>query len=159
MDHLLPVMRNEGGHYRKYQRVHARPAAEGEQIVSVTESGEETSNTAAAGDKVVRNLTEAKEEYLVSQTTFAKRYTEVEPVDDLWKLYDPVGEILAIEITQDVIQLLRVGAEFLIMAPWGTEQVAMAGDFLVSPLPKLDEVYRIGKSEFAQTYELVGKTS
>lgn len=153
LDRFLPVIRDEGGRYRKYQRVHARPAVEREVIVSVTSEGEETRNTAVAGDMVVRNLTEAREEYLVGQKTFAARYEEIGSVDDRWKLYLPTGAIRAIEITREVTRALGVGPEFLIMAPWGSEQVAMEGDFLVAPLPELREIYRIGRSEFAQTYE------
>jgi hypothetical protein len=154
MHRLLPVIRDEGRHYRKFQRVHARPAVEGEVVISVTDAGEETRNTAARGDMVVRNLTEAQEEYLVDPKKFADLYCEVAAVDKSWKLFDPIGEIRAIEISRNVTSLLGVGEEFFLMAPWGTEQVAMEGDFLVAPLPDLDEVYRIARSEFDQTYRL-----
>ncbi|MDH3431029.1 MAG: hypothetical protein OEQ14_13580 [Gammaproteobacteria bacterium] len=155
MGRVLPAVRAEGGRYCKYQRVHARPAIKGEVVISVTEDGEETRNTAAAGDVVVRNLTEAQEEYLVDAATFAARYRELKKVDELWKLYDPIGEILAIEISQDVTSLLGVAEEFYLMAPWGTRQKATVGDFFVAPLPELDKIYRVAKSEFEQTYELV----
>ena len=152
---VLPMIQAEGGHYKKYQSVHARPAVEGEFVVSVTADREETSNTAGAGDLVVKNLTEAKELYIVSQATFAGRYTEVGPIDDTWNLYNPVGEVRAIEISQGISNLLRVGKEFYLMASWGTEQVAREGDYFVTPLPQLGEVYRIARAEFEQTYALV----
>jgi len=151
------MIRDEGRHYRKYQRVHARPAVRGEVVISVTEDGEETRNSATAGDMVVRNLTKAQEEYLVEPKKFADVYSEVEAVDESWRLYDPIGEIRAIEISRDVMSLLGVGEEFFLMAPWGTEQVAREGDFLVAPLPELSEIYRIARSEFGQTYEPVHK--
>lgn len=151
------MIRDEGRHYRKYQRVHARPAVGGEVVISVTGDGEETRNTATAGDMVVRNLTKAQEEYLVEPKKFADVYSEVEAVDESWRLYDPIGEIRAIEISRDVMSLLGVGEEFFLMAPWGTEQVAREGDFLVAPLPELSEIYRIARSEFGQTYEPVHK--
>jgi tetratricopeptide (TPR) repeat protein len=154
LERLLPIINDEGGHYRKSQQVHARPAVEGEIIVSVTADGEETSKMATAGEMVIKNLTVAREEYLVSQTTFEDRYTSTEKVDDSWTLYDPLGEIRAIEITREVTELLNVGDEFFIMASWGSEQAAREGDFFVAPLPKLNEVYRIARAEFEQTYKL-----
>jgi len=157
VERLLPLIRDKGCHYRKFQKVHARPAVAGEVIVSVTSGGKETTNTASAGDMVVRNLTKAREEYLIDQQSFPKLYKKSGSVDDSWKLYDPIGEIRAIEITLDLRDLLPVGKKFFIMAPWGTEQVAMEGDFLVVPLPELGEIYRIGRSEFEQTYEPVQK--
>lgn len=157
LERLLPLIRDQGCHYRKFQRVHARPALAGEVVVSVTSDGKETTNTASDGDMVVKNLTKAQEEYLIDQTSFPGLYKELEPVDGPWKLYDPVGEIRAIEISRNVTRLLGVGERFFLMAPWGTEQVATEGDFLVAPLPELSEVYRIARSEFEQTYEPVHK--
>jgi len=157
VEYLLPLIRDKGCHYRKFQRVHARPAVTGEVIVSVTSDGKETTNTASAGDMVVRNLTQAQEKYLVGQTSFPRLYKKLGPVDDSWKLYDPIGEIRAIEISQDLRNMLRVGEEFLIMAPWGTEQLCREGDLFVAPLPDLDKVYRIARSEFEQTYKPVRK--
>jgi len=153
MNRILPVICDEGGHYRKFEQVHARPAAEGEVIVSITADGEETRNTAKNSDWVVKNLTAAQEEYILGEKEFARRYTEIGLVDSSWKLYDSKGEIRAIEITQGVTCSLDVDADFQIMAPWGSEQVAREGDYLVSPLPELDQVYRIGRPEFEQTYE------
>ena len=151
-ERVLALIRDKGGNYRKFRQVHARPAVAGEVVVSVTSDGKETTNTAAAGDMVIRNLTEAREEYNVDQATFERLYTEVEPVDNSWTLYDPIGQIRAIEISRDLRDLLRVGKEFLIMAPWGTEQLCKEGDLFVAPLPNLDKVYRIARSEFNQTY-------
>lgn len=155
VERLLPLIRDKGRHYRKFQRVHARPAVAGEVVVSVTSGGKETTNTATDGDMVVRNLTQAQEEYLVDQESFPKLYIRRESVDGPWNVCDPIGEIRAIEISHDLRDMMRVGKKFFIMAPWGTEQVAMEGDFFVAPLPELSEVYRIGRSEFEQTYELV----
>lgn len=149
---VLPVIREEGVDYRKVRKVHARPAVPGEVVVSVTDAGAETRNAAEPDDMVVRNLTDAREEYIVRQTTFSEIYTEVGTVDDLWTLYESSGEVRGIEISRDLRDVLQVGKEFLIMAPWGTVQLCREGDLFVAPLPKLDEVYRIARSEFDQTY-------
>lgn len=149
---VLPIIRDKGADYRKFRKVHARPAVPGEVVISVTDTGAETRNTASSGDMVVRNLTEAREEYIVKQATFSTLYNKVEPIDDSWELYDPIGKVRAIEISTDLRDLLRVGKEFLIMAPWGAEQVCREGDLFVAPLPNLEKVYRIARSEFDQTY-------
>lgn len=103
---------------------------------------------------VVKNLTEAQEKYLVGIAKFPDRYSEVEPVDDTWMRYEPKGEVLAIEISRELTDQLDVREEFYIMAPWGSEQLAGEGDMLVSPLPDLDEIYRIARKEFEETYRL-----
>ncbi len=155
MDDVLPRIRDAAQRYRKFQQVHARPAHSGELIVSTTADGEETTNTAADGDFVVKNLTEAQENYLVGRNKFEARYVYVEDVDDEWKLYDPKGEVLGVEISRDLTAMLGVGEEFFIMAPWGSEQLAREGDMFVAPLPALDEIYRVARKEFDETYKLV----
>ena len=152
MRHVLPILQRERRRFEKYQHVHARPARPGEVVVSVTGDGEESSATASEGDMVVRNLTAARELYVVSHVTFAARYTDPTPVEGAWQDYAPRGEVLALEVTRDITSLLDVGAEFFLMAPWGEKQLARAGDMLVTPLPAHDEVYRIARAEFQQTY-------
>lgn len=92
--------------------------------------------------------------YIVSKSTFDKRYTELEPVDEKWTLYAPTGEVMAIEITRELTRQLNVGEEFYIMASWGSEQLAREGDMFVSTIPDLKEIYRIARKEFEETYRL-----
>jgi hypothetical protein len=151
---VLPRIKEAQQQFQKFQKVHARPATPGETIVSVTGDGEETTNTADEDEIVVRNLTEAREMYIVSKSTFDKRYTELEPVDEKWTLYAPTGEVMAIEITRELTRQLNVGEEFYIMASWGSEQLAREGDMFVSTIPDLKEIYRIARKEFEETYRL-----
>jgi hypothetical protein len=154
MVEILPQIKVDNRKYEKFQPVHARPAQPGEVVVSTTADGEETTNTASEDDYVVQNLTDAKEKYLVGRAKFEARYTLTETVNEGWSKYLPKGEVLAIEITRHVTDRLNVGEEFYIMAPWGSEQLAREGDMFVSPLPGLDEVYRIARKEFDETYRL-----
>ena len=154
MQYVLPLIKDANQQYEKFQRVYARPAVKGETIVSITDQGEETTNTAKHDDMVVRNLTEAQEEYIVSKAKFEDRYSEIQSIDDQWTLYAPKGEVMAIVITHEFTDQLKVGEEFCIMAPWGSEQLATEGDMFVAPLPDLDEVYRIARKEFDETYRL-----
>ncbi len=155
MELLLPLAETDGGHYRKYRNVNARSAIEGEKVISITADGEETVNFAKADDMVVKNLTESEEKYIVGKEKFAKLYQEIEKVDDTWKLYRPQGEVRAIEITRDITSDLDVGEEFFVIAPWNAEQLAREGDMFVVPLPARDEIYRIARKEFDETYKLV----
>lgn len=149
---VLPLIRSANRHYEKYQQVEARPAAAGETIVTITADGKETSNTAEPGAMVVRNLTAARECYIVPGDKFSARYERIEAVDEPWSRYKPLGEILAIEISPAIKKGLEVGDEFQVMAPWGSPQRARLGDMFASPLPDLAEVYRISRKEFAETY-------
>ncbi len=158
MERVLPLIKSANLRFEKHQLVHARPAIPGETIVSIPADGHETTNTAKADEVVVRNLTGAQEEYIVSGPTFAHRYSEIEPVDGEWALYTPRGEVMAIEVTRELADQLGVGEEFCIIAAWGSEQRARVGDKLVATLPDLSEVYRIAREEFNETYRLVTRT-
>lgn len=159
MDRVLPIIKKSRQHYRKFQQVHARPAKDGEVVVSTTSDGDETTKMASAGDFVVKNLTEAQEQYIVAEEKFLKRYEFVKDLEGSWKLYDPVGEVLAIEITRDLTIDLNVGEEFYIVAAWGSDQLAREGDMFVSTLPDLGEVYRIARKEFYETYRLMEQSA
>ncbi len=156
---IMPRISEDGAHYKKCQQVHARPAKVGEVVISVTEAGEETSNYAKADQIVIRALTKAGEQYLINCSKFEARYDEVEPVDDMWTLYSPRGEVRALEVTHAVTSLLDVSEEFLIIAPWKSEQQVYEGDYFAAPWPDLDEVYRIARSEFDQTYRIAEKST
>lgn len=150
---ILPLIRSEGRPYVKFRHVHARPAAAGERIVTVTSDGRETVNTAEQGDYVVRNATQVEEQYIVSKETFAERYEYAEKVDDTWSRYRPTGEVLALEIDDRVLAAIWKNSEFHIMAPWEEPQKVRRGDYFVSTVPDLAEVYRIARHEFEQTYQ------
>lgn len=159
MKTILPNILASAKKFEKFQQIHARPATPKEVVVSITADGEETTNTASAGDYVVKNLTKAAERYLVSEEKFEARYQYVSDLEDGWKLYDPIGEVYAIEITREITSELTVGEEFYIMPSWNSEQFAQEGDLLVSPLPSLDEVYRIARAEFEETYRSADRDS
>jgi hypothetical protein len=153
---LLPVMRQNRRRYGKFLQVLARPAIPGETILSVTSTGVETINVATGGDLVIQNLTQARELYVISYPKFVQRYTFAGEHDSEWSLYDPIGEVFALEIDSDVIERLECSSPFLLVAPWNAPQTAQCGDFLVSPLC-FSEIYRIGREEFFQTYRLISQ--
>ena len=149
---VLPMLGGKKKRFQKVRQIHARQAEDGEKIVSITSDGPETENVAKAGDMVVRNLTGAGEMYIISAKSFPRLYDQVEELDEGWALYNPKGEVLAIEVTDKVANKLGVNAEFFIEAPWGSDERVRVGDFLVAPLPALKKIYRIARVEFEQTY-------
>ena len=152
VERVMPMLDETSNRFRKTRQIHARVADDGEEIVTVTADGVETKNTAKPGDMVVKNLTGAQELYIIGAKSFPRLYDQIEELDDGWALYDPKGEVLAVEVTDQLTGDLGVSEEFLIEAPWGSDERVRVGDFLVAPFPTLRKIYRIARTEFDQTY-------
>ena len=45
------------------------------------------------------------------------------------------------------------GEDTEFVAKWGRLMTLKTGDYIVAPCPKLNEVYRIARKEFLETYE------
>lgn len=134
---------------RKFQKIWARPAIEGEIVVTETADGVETQNTAQDGDMVVWNLTSAGEQYIIRAAKFPKLYygLPLTTTEDGWEWtqYAPKGIVKALKVTDE-----NCPNEF--EAPWGETMVCKVGDYLVCPL-KDNQIYRIAEKEFHETYE------
>ncbi|MFN0176841.1 MAG: hypothetical protein ACKVU0_19525, partial [Saprospiraceae bacterium] len=76
-----PIFKTEGKKYRKTKAVLVRKALPGETIKTVTSEGLETTNTADKDNFIIKNLTEAEEEYIISSKKLAERYALVEKRD------------------------------------------------------------------------------
>ena len=161
---ILPAITASAKHYQKFQPIHARKATEEEVITTVVDGKKETVNTANKGDYIVANLTSSKEHYVVSKDKFPTLYSFSKALDtneddndnNHWDEYLPKGQVQAVEVDETVLSLLAVETTpFEVEAAWGETQRVERGDYLVSPLPQLDEVYRIAKSSFLDTYQLV----
>jgi len=137
---LLPAIEVAGSVFRKWGEVEAVEAAGGEHIVTITDDGRETDNTAQQGDFIVTNPTHAAERYVVRRDVFLARY---EPVAaNRWR---PTGMVRAVCITAE--------EPFALQGAWGEDMPVKPGDYLAAPWPALDEVYRIAGREFAEVYE------
>lgn len=164
---LRPLILAHGGRYFKYRNIKVRPAVEGEIIVTVTSDGKETQNTARSGDWVAENQTGAREQYVIPADKLAKRYLPVrEPAgahEAAWTEYKPKGEVFALAFDPAMLgpaERLPDPLEF--EAPWGETVVCKSNqgtgigpDMLCIPLEgdtPLNEVYRIGRTEFDETY-------
>lgn len=141
--------------FEKYKEVFARKAVEGEVILTYTKDGLETKNIAKAGDYIVKNSTEAKEMYILTEKKFNSRYELKGKIDDTWNVYKPLGKVKGIKVTNKIFKLLGISKgekEFYIMANWGEKMVVKKNDYLVSPFDN-SEVYRIAEKEFFETYK------
>ena len=157
VERFIDVLKSKGKMYKKYNNIDARPAAAGENIVTVTASGEvETENFAELGDVVVRNQTGAQEEYILTSAKFEARYklANTKKADDGgYREYVPIGDAIGVEMTLDLMRYLGWGEKGTFIAAWGHLMLVRRGDYLVCP-PEMNEIYRIAKVEFSETYEL-----
>ena len=151
---LRPILAAGGsGRFRKCRNILAKRAQAGEKIATITADGLETVNTAQAGDYIIRNTTEAGEQYLLGAEKFEKKYSPfAQPDENGWQMYEPNSVIFAIELSPELLQRLQWPTEFYFVARWGEEMVAKAGDFLALP-EDASEVYRIARKEFFETYK------
>ena len=148
---MKPLLQGNGVVYRKKKNVFARRAHAGELIQTQTADGLETVNTAGEGDYIVRNQTNAREEYIVPAYKFIRKYKHLWPTDAQWAEYEPLGHIVAVELTPQRLETLTLPAEFEFTAPWGAPMTAKTGDFIGCP-PDYSEVYRLARTEFFETY-------
>ena len=151
LEKIRPLLQREGTVFQKKKNIYARRAQPGETIQTVTEDGLETSNSAEAGDFVVRNQTKAGEAYIMPADKFAQRYAPLYQSDGHWLEYRPKGRIIALELTPELLAALELPNEFEFVAPWGDPMIAKMGDYLGSP-ENYSEVYRIARKEFFETY-------
>ena len=149
---VLPVLEKKGTRYKKTKNVFARKAKKNEQITTATSDGNETIRKAKEGDYIVRNQTEAQEEYIVSPKKFRKRYTYKKRSKGSFNEYEPKGKVIAVEVTKSVLKKFNLSSEFHFEAPWGSKMVVKENDFLVRQLDN-DRVYRIARKEFFETYQ------
>lgn len=149
IEKFLPIIEESGSTYNKKTKVKARPAKAGEKIDTFTSDGKETTNTAKEGDYVVKNMTEAGEEYILSAKKLKDRYILLEDGDP-YSIYKATGKVKAKKYISQEFSLPDT-IEFV--ASWGEKTVLKEGDMIATPLPSKDEVYRIAKKEFEETYE------
>jgi len=152
---VIPLIINEGKRYEKYRKVYAREAKEGEKITTTTSDGLETENVAQKGDYILRNQTDAKEVYILKSEKFIQRYLLIGDGIDGFKEYRPMGQVLALEMTEEHMKKLGFEEKGYFLAPWGYKMLINTLDFLVCPLD-FSEVYRVARKEFFETYRLKG---
>lgn len=154
IEKFLPYLEHHGKAFSKFQQVKARPAREGEEIHTITADGNETINKASSDDFIVKNMTSAGEQYIIKGTTLHQKYKATGVNDGDWKIYQPSGKIIAVSISEEVLKQFEWESPFYFEAPWGEKMIVKMGDYLVSPLPDKNEIYRIARKEFSETYKI-----
>jgi hypothetical protein len=125
----------------KGKEAHFREAEPGEKVITITSDGEETRNTADAGDKIATGPN--GEEYIVTQDKF----------EDLYGDWDGPGDYRP---KQKDREFFYVYEPVVLEAPWGEDQkldgspdnpavVMMLGE---------DDRYGVGPDEFEKTYDV-----
>ena len=140
MDKFLPLIKKSGQKYVKFTKVRARPAKVGEMIETITSDGKETQNKAKEGDYVVTNLGGSGEEYILSGQKLRDRYDEIGD-----SIFQAKGSCMALQYNGEPTEFI---------ASWGEPMVLKPGDLICTPLPSMDEVYRIALAEFLNTYRI-----
>lgn len=130
--------------FEKFKPILAREGKIGETIKTFTKDGLETINQVTVPSYIVKNTTDAKEEYIVTKDKFEKRYAFFKKENKTWSFFKPIGEIKVVKVKNN--------NEFFILAPWGEKMIVKKDDFLVSPLD-YSEIYRIANKEFFETYK------
>lgn len=147
----------ETGLARKTLPVDARPAVEGEIIVSIIpgEGVETQSPPAEPGSWVVRNRcfedVADNPEILVSATRFPERYGPPQSEADAegYMEFHPTG------VEMEYLIVAEGTGEFQFIAPWGEPMVARPGDAIVQIPDDPDDTYRVARVEFDCTYEVI----
>lgn len=142
---FMPLIDFSGKVYKKISPVYAYLAEPNEYIETWTEDGLETTNYAKNGDYIVQNLnTDSKEKYIVTAEVFHSRYEKIHDCDKGFVM-SPKGMVKG---------CIFHGPEMEFIAAWGRIMMIKPGDMIVTPLPFCNEVYRIARKEFDQTYIL-----
>ena len=149
---FLPLLKNNGKVFKKFKKVYARKAKGGEKIDTITSDGKETTNIAQPGDYIVKNQTNSEEVYILTKKKFKDRYIYLRRSKQGFSEYIPIGKICALELKPNVLKKNKLKKRFYFEAPWGAKMVAKENDYLVCP-PNFNEVYRIARKEFFETYQ------
>ncbi len=151
MSQILPILLSDGVRYQKYGQIIARQAIDKEEVVSITKYGIETHNTAEPGDYIVTNSTDMQEQYVLDSASFSQRYQHLRDMAEGRALYQAVGEIIGIQLTQGLLEQLSLPFHWQLMPVWEQPQYIGVNDYLVTPMDH-SEIYRVALDEFRQTY-------
>jgi hypothetical protein len=129
--------------YRKKTTAVIRPAVPGEVVETWLNGQRETVNTAKSGDHVVRGV--KGEQYLITSAILADRYGTPAGASDRqgFRQYEAKGNCYAFRYD---------GEPFKFVAPWGEDMIVNPGDYIGATEIGSDQIYRIEKAAFAETY-------
>ncbi|EAL60524.1 hypothetical protein DDB_G0293842 [Dictyostelium discoideum AX4] len=169
--------------YYKFQNIEAIKCEInqiGSIVETITSDGLETINKIKnCDDFLIKNQTNANEQYIIPFNKFNDKYelfniSDDNNSDNKWKLYKPKNnennKIKAIKVNKEILNFLKINNknieirnnnnnnllyEFYLIASWGEKMIFKENDYLVIPLIKNNEIYRISNKEFNETYKLL----
>jgi len=140
-------------HFKKKGKFLFRQALIGETILTIVSGKLETMKTVEKESVIIKNIEigSSAENYVIDKSVFEKRYTVMDQSylidNNKWTLALAKGEVHAFEHKGDPINF---------MAPWNEEMLCEDGDYIARPVGgDVNDIYRIEKDTFKQTYELV----
>jgi hypothetical protein len=139
-DLIRPIL-----HSRKVGYVAARPAHEGEVVVTRSE----TRNTAHTGDWVVTNLSPQRQPLLDAQGRLDTYVITAAKFPGLYEATGERGEHGAVHRAKGVVDAVRLPGGLDIAAPWGERQQVPSGYLILNG----QEVYGSSAEAFRATYE------
>lgn len=157
IDKYKSLIETNGKKYYKTCEVEIHKATKGQRVITVTSTGFETVKIARENEYILtRKLTDYRECYLISKSTFDK-YLPLTDKPNFYRM-DQSRFIHAIpfnsnnfsELFNSVVKTNAEKVKYIyIQASWLETQVCFENDFIV-----LNEgnIYRVGKKEFQDTY-------
>jgi len=152
----LGLFEEKSRKYYKHREVLIEAAEPNQKVITVTSSGFETEQFAKENQYILTNITAHRERYLVNQATFEK-YVLVDATSGTYQM-NPKYFVRALPFTEEYFPNLfthdmkvnELKKRFIyIEAAWGESQMLIENDYLAL---NGNEIYRIGKLEFEQTY-------
>lgn len=142
--------------FMKVTPMHALKATADGVLETVLHGQVETTNHYQAGDYIL--LGTEGERYTLGAAQFGARYDVAAPGDasnaalrtEGFHIYRPTGAVWAEQLDEVAVQTAFPAGKFI--APWGSEMIFLAGDWLATPSPAASEVYRIEAAAFSNTY-------
>lgn len=159
VDEWVPRLQSSGDLYFKFAEMHACRMERAGTLQTVIAGEVETTNQYEPGDYVVQGT--LGERYVMKPDNFHSRYWSAEPrpcadpalAEEGFQTYRPKGKIWALQLSEEEVARSFPQGKFI--APWGSEMLIAPNDYLATPYPVANEIYRIEEHAFDTTYRIV----
>lgn len=175
---FIPLLKGENRIFRKRISAYLRRGVKGEQIATTIDGALETENTVKDDTSWVVHAKTAGESYVLTQKNFIDSYDpdSAKPIlvnenqtnprmkalqREGFMEYKSIRRVWARMIDKEDVSWLHFGEPPVEesgrptygMAPWNEYMLMNEGDYLVAPFPSANEVYRIDRLVFEDSYE------
>lgn len=149
--HFFDLLKRDGRRYSKKSLTIAKKATPGTVVLTETSDGQRIETTAKPGDWLVENQTATKEHYLVSDSTFQKKYQLRQALGEGWGSFQSLGQVYALKVQKKDFAHFGDLQKLEFQGPREKSVLLLPGDYLVIPVDQT-EAYRITAKEFEETY-------